>query len=121
MTNYVEVTHLMDFTPDEEVIEIGKKYEVVEDCEDGVYIYANKSHQKYFVYNNQIKRVEEKEVPRLEAKADVKEVIQAKIDALTIEAERLFTKRDRLEQHAINLNAKARKLEEVLETIKEFE
>ncbi len=184
MTNYVEVTHLMDFTPDEGVIEIGKKYEVVEDCEDGVYIYANKSHQKYFVYNNQIKRVEEKEmkkyakitkyaglsgtdkengleigkeyeivkfssvsedcyiylneehpsyfiseiqneeekeVPTLEAKADVKEVIQAKIDALTIEAERLFTKRDRLEQHAINLNAKARKLEEVLETIKEFE
>lgn len=64
---------------------------------------------------------EEKEVPALEAKADVKEVIQAKIDALTTEAERLFTKRDRLEQHAINLNAKVRKLEEVLETIKEFE
>lgn len=62
MTKYVEVTHLMDFTPDEGVIEIGKKYEVVEDCEDGVYIYANKSHQKYFVYNNQIKRVEEKEM-----------------------------------------------------------
>lgn len=64
MTNYVEVTHLMDFTPDEEVIEIGKKYEVVEDCEDGVYIYVNKTYQKYFVYNNQIKRVEEKEVKK---------------------------------------------------------
>ncbi|AZU99884.1 putative tail length tape-measure protein [Enterococcus phage vB_EfaH_EF1TV] len=51
----------------------------------------------------------------------MKEAIQAKIDALTTEAERLFTKRDRLEEHAINLNAKARRLEEVVETIKEFE
>lgn len=54
------------------------------------------------------------------SKANVLEEL-FQIDALTTEAERLFTKRDRLEQHAINLNAKARKLEEVLETIKEFE
>ncbi|AII28511.1 hypothetical protein [Enterococcus phage ECP3] len=63
----------------------------------------------------------EKEYPVADVKVDVKEAIQAKIDALTTEAERLFTKRDRLEEHAINLNAKARRLEEVVETIKEFE
>lgn len=58
---------------------------------------------------------EEKEVPTL------KEGIQAKVDELTTEAEHLFRKRDRLEQHRINLNKKAQKLKEVLETIKEFE
>lgn len=190
MTNYVEITKLMECTPDEKVIEIGKKYKVLYPTLSGVYIYASKANPKYFIYNEQFKysfesnkeekemkkyakitkyaglidtdkengleigkeyeivkfssvsedcwvylndkipnyfisetqyELVEKEVPTLEAKADVKEVIQAKIDALTTEAERLFTKRDRLEQHAINLNAKARKLEEVLETIKEFE
>lgn len=126
MTNYVEITKLMECTPDEKVIEIGKKYKVLYPTLSGVYIYASKANPKYFIHNEQFKysfesNKEEKEVPTLEAKADVKEVIQAKIDALTTEAERLFTKRDRLEQHAINLNAKARKLEEVLETIKEFE
>lgn len=104
-------------------LEIGKTYKIVsyddvfsDDCR----IYLNEEHPSYFISETQYELVE-KEVPTLEAKADVKEVIQAKIDALTTEAERLFTKRDRLEQHAINLNAKARKLEEVLETIKEFE
>lgn len=186
MSKYVEVTSLLESTPDEEVIDIGKKYEVVSEEEDGVYIYANESQPKYFIYNKQFKFVEqndeEKEMPKyakitkyaglneinkrngleigktykivsydnaltndcriyLNDKhpryfisetqyelvekehpvADVKEAIQAKIDALTTEAERLFTKRDRLEEHAINLNAKARRLEEVVETIKEFE
>lgn len=55
MTEYVEVTKLMEFTPDEELIEVGKRYEVVENCADGVYIYANKAHKKYFLYNNQVK------------------------------------------------------------------
>lgn len=126
MTNYVEITKLMECTPDEKVIEIGKKYKVLYPTLSGVYIYASKANPKYFICNEQFKysfepTKEEKEVPTLKAKADVKEVIQAKIDALTTEAERLFTKRDRLEQHGINLNKKAQKLKEVIETIKEFE
>ncbi|QHJ73497.1 tail length tape-measure protein [Kochikohdavirus PBEF19] len=200
MSKYVEVTSLLEYTPDEEVIDIGKKYEVVSEEEDGVYIYANESQPKYFIYNKQFKFVkqndeekefveqneEEKEMPKYakitkyagfneidkrngleigktykivsydnaltndcriylndkhpryfisetqyelvekehpvaDVKVDVKEAIQAKIDALTTEAERLFTKRDRLEEHAINLNAKARRLEEVIKTIEEFE
>lgn len=196
MSKYVEVTSLLESTPDEEVIDIGKKYEVVSEEEDGVYIYANEAQPKYFIYNKQFKFVEqndeekefveqneeEKEMPKyakitkytgfneidkrngleigktykivsydsaltndcriyLNDKhpryfisetqyelvekeypvADVKEAIQAKIDELRNEAEHLFKKRDRLEQHGINLNKKAQKLKEVIETIKEFE
>lgn len=55
MTNYVEVTKLMEFTPDEEVIEIGKKYKVLYPTLSGVYIYASKAQPKYFIYNNQFK------------------------------------------------------------------
>lgn len=45
----------------------------------------------------------------------------AKIDELKNEAEHLFKKRDRLEQQAINLSKKARKLNNLIESIKEFE
>lgn len=55
MTNYVEVTKLMELTPDEEVIEIGKKYKVLYPTLSGVYIYASKAQPKYFIYNNQFK------------------------------------------------------------------
>ena len=82
----------------------------------------NDDQPNYFISETQYELVE-KEEPTLKANVnvDVKETIQAKIDSLTTEAEHLFKKRDRLEQHGINLNKKARKLEEVLETIKEFE
>ena len=95
MTKYVEVTMVDKFTPDKDNIEVGKKYELVE----------------------------KEEAPTLKANVtvDVKEVIQAKVDELRNEAEHLFNKRDRLEQHGINLNKKAQKLKEVIETIKEFE
>ena len=192
MTNYVKITKLMECTPDEEVIEIGKKYKVLYPTLSGVYIYASKAKPKYFIYNNQFKysfesnkeekemkkyakitkyadlidtdkengleigkeyeivkfssvsedcwvylndkrpeyfisetqyELVEKEEPTLKANVnvDVKEVIQAKVDELRNEAEHLFKKRDRLEQHGINLNKKAQKLKEVIETIKEFE
>lgn len=191
MTNYVEITKLMEYTPDEEVIEIGKKYKVLYPTLSGVYIYASKAQPKYFIYNNQFKYsfesnkeekemkkyakitkyaglidtdkengleigkeyeivkfssvsedcyvylndkkpeyfisetqyelVEKEEEPTLKASVDLKSVIQAKVDELRNEAEHLFKKRDRLEQHGINLNKKAQKLKEVIETIKEFE
>lgn len=126
MKKYAKITKYAGFNDIDKRngLKIGKTYKIVnfspvsEDC----YIYLNEEHPSYFISEIQYELVE-KEVPTLKANVnvDVKEAIQAKIDALTTEAERLFTKRDRLEQHAINLNAKARKLEEVLETIKEFE
>lgn len=196
MTKYVEVTKLINWSSDPELLEVGKVYKVVEEYKDmlyvkGVSIYVNEEHQSYYLRSDQFKYVEqneeekemkkyakitkyaglidtdkengleigkeyeivkfssvsedcwvylndkrpeyfitetqyelvEKEVPTLKANVnvDVKEVIQDKIDELRTEAEHLFKKRDRLEQHGINLNSKANKLEEVLETIKEFE
>lgn len=104
-------------------LEIGKTYKIVSydnaltnDCR----IYLNDKHPRYFISETQYELVE-KEYPVADVKADVKEAIQAKIDELRNEAEHLFKKRDRLEQHGINLNKKAQKLKEVIETIKEFE
>lgn len=128
MKKYAKITKyypgLID-TDKENGLEIGKEYEIVkfssvsEDC----WVYLNDKRPNYFISETQYEVVEKEEAPTLKANVnvDVKEFIQAKIDSLTTEAEHLFTKRDRLEQHAINMNAKARKLEEVLETIKEFE
>lgn len=192
MTNYVEVTKLMECTPDEEVIEIGKKYKVLYPTLSGVYIYASKAQPKYFIYNEQFKysfesnkeekemkkyakitkyagsmdtdkengleigkeyeivkfssvsedcwvylndkrpeyfisetqyELVEKEEPTLKANVnvDVKEVIQAKIEQLRTDAEIIANKRNRMEWQMFNLNSKANKLEEVIETIKEFE
>ena len=103
-------------------LEIGKEYEIVRfsDVSEDCWIYLNDKRPEYFISRIQYKLVE-KEAPTLKATVDLKSVIQAKVDELKTDAEHLFRKRDRLEQHAINLNAKVRKLEEVIETIKEFE
>lgn len=124
MKKYAKITKyagLID-TDKENGLEIGKEYEIVkfssvsEDC----WVYLNDKRPEYFISETQYELVE-KELPTLKANVDLKYVIQAKLDELTTEAERLFKKRDRLEQQAINLNKKAQKLKEVIETIKEFE
>lgn len=105
-------------------LEIGKTYKIVEyksHLTDDCYIYLNDEHPHYFISKTQYELVEKEEVPTFKANVDLKSVIQAKIDALTTEAEHLLKKRDRLEQQAINLNKKVQKLKEVIETIKEFE
>ena len=131
MTKYVEVTKLIDWSRDPELLEVGKVYKVVVEYQDmlyikGVSIYVNENEPDYYLSSDQFKYVEQneeekEEVPTFKANVDLKSVIQAKIDALTTEAEHLFKKRDRLEQQAINLNKKVQKLKEVIETIKEFE
>lgn len=124
MKKYAKITKyagLID-TDKENGLEIGKEYEIVkfssvsEDC----WVYLNDKTPEYFISETQYELVE-KELPTLKANVDLKYVIQAKLDELTTEAERLFKKRGRLEQQAINLNKKAQKLKEVIETIKEFE
>lgn len=126
MKKYAKITKyagLID-TDKEVGLEIGKEYEIVkfssvsEDC----WVYLNDKRPEYFISETQYELVE-KEEPTLKANVnvDVKEAIQTKIDELRTEAEHLFKKRDRLEQHGINLNKKAQKLKEVIETIKEFE
>lgn len=101
-------------------LEIGKEYEIVrfngvsEDC----WIYLNDKTPEYYISRNQYKLVEK---PTFKTTIDLKSSVQAKIDSLTTEAEHLFKKRDRLEQQAINLSKKARKLNNLIESIKEFE
>lgn len=126
MKKYAKITKyagLID-TDKENGLEIGKEYEIVRfsDVSKDCWVYLNKKRPEYFISETQYELVE-KEGPTLKANVnvDVKEAIQAKIDELTTEEEHLFTKRDRLEKHAINLNKKAQKLKKVLETIKEFE
>ncbi len=127
MKKYAKITKyagLID-TDKENGLEIGKEYEIVkfssvsEDC----WVYLNDKRPEYFISETQYELVEKEEAPTLKANVtvDVKEVIQAKVYELRNEAEHLFKKRDRLEQHGINLNKKAQKLKEVIETIKEFE
>lgn len=104
-------------------LEIGKTYKIVsyeDDFSDDCRIYLNEEHPHYFISEDQYELVE-KEYPVATFKVDVKEVIQAKIDALRTEAEHISNKRNRMEWQMFNLNSKANKLEEVLETIKEFE
>lgn len=50
----------------------------------------------------------------------VEQALQVKIDKLTSDAEHLFTKRDRLNDHAIKLNAKARHLEELRDELRKI-
>lgn len=125
MKKYAKITKyagLID-TDKENGLEIGKEYEIVRfsDVSEDCWVYLNDKRPEYFISETQYELVEKEEVPTLKANVDLKSVIQAKLDELTTEAERLFKKRDRLEQQAINLNKKAQKLKEVIETIKEFE
>lgn len=125
MTKYAKITKYDGLYADRmDGLEIGKEYKIIsydnhynDDCR----IYLNENHPNYYISEEQYELVEKEEVPTLKANVDLKSVIQAKLDELTTEAERLFKKRDRLEQQAINLNKKAQKLKEVIETIKEFE
>lgn len=125
MTKYAKITKYFGrFNTDKRNgLEISKEYEIVRfsDVSEDCWVYLNDKRPEYFISETQYELVEKEEVPNLKANVDLKSVIQAKLDELTTEAERLFKKRDRLEQQAINLNKKAQKLKEVIETIKEFE
>ena len=126
MKKYAKITKYAGFNDIDKRngLKIGKTYKIVnfspvsEDC----YIYLNEEHPRYFISEIQYELVE-KEGPTLKANVnvDVKEVIQAKIEQLRTDAEIIANKRNRMEWQMFNLNSKANKLEEVLETIKEFE
>lgn len=122
MTKYAKITKyagLID-TDKENGLEIGKEYEIVKfsSVPGYCFVYLNDKHPSYLILEDQYELVE---TPTFKTTIDLKSSVQAKIDSLTTEAEHLFEKRDRLEQQAINLSKKARKLNKLIETIKEFE
>lgn len=61
MTKYVEITKMVENTPDVDILKFSKKYKLLEECQGGVYIYANEKEPKYFLYNDQFKEVKEEE------------------------------------------------------------
>jgi hypothetical protein len=126
MTKYAKITkYLGPHNIDKRLgLEIGKTYKIVEyksTLTDDCYIYLNDEYPYYFISERQYELVEKEETPTFKTTIDLKSSVQAKIDSLTTEAEHLFKKRDRLEQQAINLSKKARKLNNLIESIKEFE
>lgn len=125
MTKYAKITKYFGrFNTDKRNgLEIGKEYEIVRFSDDSkdCWVYINDKRPEYFISETQYELVEKEETPTFKTTIDLKSSVQAKIDSLTTEAEHLFKKRDRLEQQAINLSKKARKLNKLIETIKEFE
>lgn len=118
---FAKVTRL--YPSDGGLVEVGHCYEVLKELPKGrVRIYLNSKlgnhvlHSDQFVFVDEPSNDGEKDVEEL----DVEAKIIADIEQLKIEAERLFAKRDRVNEQAINLNAKARKLEESLEVLREY-
>lgn len=124
MKKYAKITKYEGLNIDKENgLEIGKEYPIVSfdspynnDCR----IYLNEEYPHYLITEDQYELVE-KEYSVATFKVDVKDVIQAKIEQLRTDAEIIANKRNRMEWQMFNLNSKANKLEEVIETIKEFE
>lgn len=125
VTKYAKITKYFGrFNTDKRNgLEIGKEYEILRFSDDSkdCWVYINDKRPEYFISETQYELVEKEETPTFKTTIDLKSSVQAKIDSLTTEAEHLFKKRDRLEQQAINLSKKARKLNNLIESIKEFE
>lgn len=119
MTKYAKITKCDGLYADRmNGLEIGKEYKIISYDSKDCWVYINDKRPEYFISEEQYELVEK---PTFKTTIDLKSSVQAKIDELKNEAERLFKKRDRLEQQAINLNKKARKLNNLIESIKEFE
>lgn len=113
MTKYVEVTKLINWSSDPELLEVGKVYKVVEEYKDilyvkGVSIYVNEEHQSYYLRSDQFKFIDQKE----EEKVGTLEAIEAKIEQLENEQKNLYNKRKRIEKQEEALYDKRMKLKE---------
>lgn len=118
MTKYVEVTKLIDWSSDPELLEVGKVYKVVEEYKDmlyvkGVSIYVNEEHQSYYLRSDQFKYVDKKE----EEKVDTLEAIEAKIEQLANEQTNLYNKRMRIKEQEESLREKRMKLKEAKKSL----
>ncbi|AZV00019.1 putative cytidine deaminase/tail length tape-measure protein [Enterococcus phage vB_EfaH_EF1TV] len=111
------------YPPDRGLIEVGHCYKVLKEFPEGrVRIYLNSKLGNHALLPDQFVFVDE---PSNDGEKDVEELdveakILADIEQLKTEAECLFAKRDRVNEQALNLNAKARKLEESLEVLREY-
>lgn len=118
---FAKVTRL--WPSDRGLIEVGHCYKVLKELSEGrVRIYLNSRlgnhvlHPDQFVFVDEPPNDGEKDAEEL----DVEAKILADIEQLKTEAEYLFAKRDRANEQALNLSAKARKLEDSLEALREY-
>lgn len=123
MTKYAKITEYagLGVTDKKVGLEIGKSYKIVEYnsvLTDDCYVYVSDEYPHYFISEEQYELVEK---PTFKTTIDLESILQPKIDELKNEAEHLFKKYDRFEQQAIKLSKKVRKLNNLIESIKEFE
>lgn len=119
MKKYVEVTKLIDWSRDPELLEVGKVYKVAEEYKDmlyikGVSIYINEGEPSYYLRSDQFKYVDE---PVVEIKVDTLEVIEAKIEQLAKEQTNLYNKRMRIKEQEESLREKRMKLKEAKKSL----
>nr|DAH79959.1 MAG TPA: hypothetical protein [Caudoviricetes sp.] len=114
VTKYVEITKLIDWSRDPELLEVGKVYKVEAEYKESMYlngvsIYINENESCYYLRSDQFKFVDE---PVAEIKVDTLEVIEAKIEQLANEQENLYNKRMRIKEQEEALREKRMKLKE---------
>ena len=53
MKRFAIITRIEDCTPDEDLLELGKAYEIVTELVGGAYVYVDERHKRYFVDSHQ--------------------------------------------------------------------
>lgn len=118
MTKYVEVTKLIDWSRDPELLEVGKVYKIVEYKESlyikGVSIYVNENEPSYYLRSDQFKYVDK---PVAEIKVDILATLEAKIEQLANEQTNLYNKRMRIKEQEESLREKRMKLKEAKKSL----
>ncbi|WZP35089.1 hypothetical protein [Enterococcus phage vB_Efs10_KEN05] len=59
MKRFAIITRIEECTPDEDLLELGKAYEIVNEFDGGAHVYVDRGHNRYFVNSLQFIRVSE--------------------------------------------------------------
>lgn len=59
MKRFAIITRIEECTPDEDLLELGKAYEIVNEFDGGAHVYVDSDHKHYFVNSLQFIRVSE--------------------------------------------------------------
>ncbi|UQT00877.1 hypothetical protein [Enterococcus phage vB_OCPT_SDS2] len=59
MKRFAIITRIEDCTPDEDLLELGKAYEIVNEFDGGAHVYVDSGHKHYYVNSLQYIRVSE--------------------------------------------------------------
>lgn len=59
MKRFAIITRIEECTPDEDLLELGKAYEIVNELVGGAHVYVDEGHKRYFVDSHQYVEVAE--------------------------------------------------------------